>query len=462
MILRDLPWGDGPYALFQRVARRYKDCFLFESAPGPERMVENSILGFDPLKILRADTVEGDPLARLRAELATHAGEERYLPFQGGLVGWFGYDWFSTIEARAIAARDPRFPEWCLGLFLDGIIFDHGKRQARYFSLEEDRSGALLRRVEGYDEQPHFEVEDLGEDMDQATYEAAVRSAQEDITAGEVFQVVISRSIRGKFRGELLQVYDRLRTVFPSPYMYYLSLGGFQVVGSSPEMLVRLRGSELTTYPIAGTRPLGQDEEETQRLASELLSDVKERAEHAMLVDLARNDLGRISTYSSVTVPEYASVQRFGYLQHLVSRVEGRLRPGLDALDALQAMFPAGTVSGAPKIRAMEIIDRLEDRPRGPYAGVVGYLSFTGDLDTAIAIRTLFAKDHRFRIQAGAGIVLDSDPTREWEETGHKLSLFTSIIAEVAMIDEEERLDLARTRDEMAGSRPPGEQEEGS
>jgi anthranilate synthase component 1 len=230
--------------------------------------------------------------------------------------------------------------------------------------------------------------------------------------------------------GDPLAFYEALRRLNPSPYMYYLDFGMRRVIGASPEMLLRVEDRTATTFPIAGTRPLGTTLVESDRLADDLLADEKERAEHNMLVDLARNDLGRVSVFGSVRVPQYMTVERYSHVQHIVSRVEATLAPGRDALDAFSAVFPAGTVSGAPKPRAMEILHGLEGTARGPYAGVVGYLSLNGNMDTAIAIRTLFADGPTYYMQAGAGIVADSDPAREWLETEHKLGSLKAALSE--------------------------------
>jgi anthranilate synthase component 1 len=225
----------------------------------------------------------------------------------------------------------------------------------------------------------------------------------------------------GQFSGDLLAVYERLRELNPSPYMYYLDFGEVQIAGSSPETLLAVQGDLLVTYPIAGTRPVGSHRKEEEAYKEELLTDEKELAEHNMLVDLARNDIGRVARFGSVKVPEYLQIERFSHVQHIVSRVEGRLLSGKDPLDAFAALFPAGTVTGAPKIRAMEIIAELEESSRGPYAGIVGYFSLNGNMDSAITIRTIFSKDSRLYLQAGAGIVADSIAEREWKETQDKL-----------------------------------------
>ncbi|MBS7629235.1 anthranilate synthase component I family protein, partial [Candidatus Bathyarchaeota archaeon] len=249
------------------------------------------------------------------------------------------------------------------------------------------------------------------------------------ISSGEIFQVVLSKRYSFNFEGPLINFYKALRAINPSPYMFYLKMGSRQLVGSSPEMLLRTEGDLLETYPIAGTRPVTDDPERDKLLAEELISDHKERAEHVMLVDLARNDLGKVAEYGSIKIPEFMQVHRYSHVQHIVSRVTGRLRPDRDSFDAFKAMLPAGTVSGAPKPRAMEIIDELEPTRRGPYAGAAGYFSFNGNSDFAITIRTLTANKNEAAIQVGAGIVADSDPDREWLETEHKATALMKALA---------------------------------
>jgi anthranilate synthase component 1 len=259
--------------------------------------------------------------------------------------------------------------------------------------------------------------------MTQDRFEVAVRRAKEHITAGDIFQVVLSQRLCRRTEADPLSIYRALRRINPSPYMFFLDMGGKPrtcLIGSSPEVLVRLQGRVAEVRPIAGTRPRGKDAEQDADLEAELLADPKERAEHVMLVDLGRNDLGRVCNYGTVSVPELFTIERYSHVMHIVSRVLGNLREGLDGHDLIRATFPAGTVSGAPKVRAMEIIEELEGVRRGPYAGAVGYLAFNGNVDTCITIRTILMQDGLAYLQAGAGIVADSDPTREWEETLHK------------------------------------------
>ncbi len=325
-----------------------------------------------------------------------------------------------------------------LGLYLDGVIVDHRQNRAFYVSHDEDRSAFARELASSTPLKPApFATQTLVSDTSRDVFCRRVEHAKRAIHDGDVYQLVLSRQLSAAYEGDLFEVYRALRALNPSPYMFCLEFGrGTEhertIVGSSPEMLVSVRDGNVMTYPIAGTRPLGQTEDERARYRDELLADEKEAAEHAMLVDLARNDVGRISRSGSVHVPEYRSVEPFSHVQHLVSRVEGKLAGDHDPFDALGALFPAGTVTGAPKVRAMSLIDELETSRRGPYAGAVGYASLTGDLDTAISIRTMFATSEALYLQAGAGVVADSEPEREWAETGHKLGGLTRALEEAS------------------------------
>ena len=300
-------------------------------------------------------------------------------------------------------------------------MFDHTINQAYYYFRGENRLGeitALLKEPTVPEEQFTYTQPIIN--ISKEDFEKAVEKAKHYVTSGDIFQVVLSKRFQFQYTGSLLTFYKSLRQINPSPYMFYYKSDKRQIVGASPEMLVRIDNRKVITFPIAGTTSVTTNPEENLRLGEELLKDQKERAEHVMLVDLARNDLGRISKYGSVTVPEFMHVHQFSHVQHIVSQVMGDLQDGLESFDALKAVFPAGTVSGAPKVRAMEIIEELEPSRRGPYAGAVGYFSCNGNADFAITIRTLFSESNRAFIQAGAGIVADSIPEKEWFETEHK------------------------------------------
>ncbi|AEG02934.1 anthranilate synthase component I [Methylomonas methanica] len=361
--------------------------------------------------------------------------------FNGGLVGYFGYETIGYIEPRLKSAGKPDpigTPDILLMVSQDLLVFDNlsGKMlllthadpaQEGAYELAQARLAELVDKLHQLKAhpQPHPAVKQVHENdfvsgFTQQGFEDAVRKAKQYITDGDVMQVVLSQRMSIPFSASPLDLYRSLRCLNPSPYMYYLNLDGFHIVGSSPEILVRLEDDEVTVRPIAGTRPRGATHEQDQALEQELLADPKEIAEHLMLIDLGRNDAGRVAKIGSVKLTDKMIIERYSHVMHIVSNVTGQLQDGKNAFDVLAATFPAGTVSGAPKIRAMEIIDELEPVKRGIYSGAVGYISWSGNLDTAIAIRTAVIKDQTLHIQAGAGIVYDSVPRNEWDETMNK------------------------------------------
>jgi len=341
--------------------------------------------------------------------------------FAGGAVGYISYDAVRYWEKLPQKANDDlNFPDAQLGLFDDGIVFDHKQRRAFYFYSKDNRFSEVDRLMQQPSDYGALSYNEPKVNVTKKHFEKAVEKAKEYVVSGDIFQVVLSKRYEFRVKGDLIAFYNSLREINPSPYMYFLKAGDRQIVGSSPEMLVRVDNRVVETFPIAGTRPCVEKPSENKRLAKELLADPKERAEHVMLVDLARNDVGKIAKFGSVRVPEFMKVHRYSHVQHIVSQVVGDLKEDLGCYDALRAVFPAGTVSGAPKVRAMEIIEELEPTRRGPYAGAVGYFSYNGNADFAITIRTLFAAKDKAYIQAGAGIVADSVPEQEWFETDHK------------------------------------------
>jgi anthranilate synthase component 1 len=415
---------------------------------GPRKLARYSFIGFNPhvtvsIKNGEARTCNqntGEEIAEKTSDLLLTLEKivkNRPVPniefrFVGGAVGYISYDavrYWEKLPRKA--ADDLNFPDAELGIFDDGIIFDHRQTTAYYYYTNENR----LIEVEALMKQPA----DAGSlsytqpkvNIKKERFEKAVEKAKEYVTAGDIFQVVLSKRYDFHVKGDLVAFYRSLRGINPSPYMYFLKNGDRQIVGSSPEMLVRVDNRKVETFPIAGTRLCTANPAENTRLAGELLADPKERAEHVMLVDLARNDVGKVSKFGSVHVPEFMKVHSYSHVQHIVSQVVGDLEDGLKSYDALRAVFPAGTVSGAPKVRAMEIIDELEPAQRGPYAGAVGYFSYNGNADFAITIRTLFADKDKAHIQVGAGIVADSVPEREWFETDHKAEALMKALAAV-------------------------------
>ncbi len=427
--------------------------FLLESVEGGERIGRYSFIGSGPVMTIvsRGHEVEvrtargverqtGDVLEVTRDILRAHQSvPDPTLPrFAGGAVGYFGYDLVRSWEQLPNRPPDDRGLPTCYLVVADTVvIFDHVRHTMKIVAnaAVDGDGGAAYRRAVEKVEQLYARLRTpltppvgggriapaMDTDLPVAGFLQAVERAKEYIRAGDIFQVVLSRRFSAVAEGvDALDLYRALRTVNPSPYMFFLDFADVQIIGSSPELLVRLEDGVVETRPLAGTRPRGATDEADRALAAQLLADAKERAEHVMLVDLGRNDLGRVCEYGTVRVPDLMSVERFSHVMHIVSDVKGQLRRGLDAIDVLRACFPAGTVTGAPKVRAMEIIDELEPLARGPYAGAVGYLGFSGNMDTAITIRTIVMTGGRAYVQAGAGIVADSVPEREYVETVNK------------------------------------------
>ncbi len=456
-VLRELSADlDTPLSIYLKLADAPYS-YLFESVQGGEKWGRYSIVGLPCRTVLEvsgdAVTVrtDGKETARERcADPLTWLGDfrARYripdiaeLPrFSGGLVGYFAYDTIRYIEPRLAACPNPDAlgtPDILLMVSDQVVVYDN--LRGRLFIViyaDPEAADALANAERCLDELESrlaggiprlttpaaFEVreKDFVSEFSREGFEQAVRRVKEYIVEGDVMQVVLSQRLSIPYQASPLDLYRGLRRLNPSPYMYFLNLGDFHIVGSSPEILVRLEGELVTVRPIAGTRPRGENEERDRALERELLADPKECAEHLMLIDLGRNDIGRVAQTGSVRLTERMVIERYSHVMHIVSNVTGRLRPGLSAFDVLRATFPAGTVSGAPKVRAMEIIDELEPLKRGVYAGAVGYIGWNGNMDTAIAIRTAVIRDHRLHIQVGAGIVADSDPAKEWEETMNK------------------------------------------
>jgi len=432
---------DNPFDFYRVVRPHAPRSFILESAPGPKRRAEYTFLGFEPAAVLSAHDGrlyvdgaprEGDLFQGLREHLAPHEkpalAAYKYL---GGLVGYVGYDVVPHLQPVPVPREPHAFPEFEFGLFLDGFAFEHASGRAYYFTHGPDRGDRWLELASQREsDRASFACGTFACAGDRAEFEGSVEIAQEAICDGDAYQIVLSRQLRAPFEGDPLCAYERLREFNPSPYMYHLAFDQRQIAGSSPETLVSVRDGTVITFPIAGTRPLGKTEAERARLALDLLADEKERAEHVMLVDLARNDVGRVAEVGSVGVPQYMTVERYSHVQHIVSRVQGRLKDGLDGLNALAALLPAGTVSGAPKISAMRRIAALEPVARGPYAGAVGYVSFNRTMDTALTIRTAFFDRATAYVQAGAGIVADSVPANEYDEITHKLGALRRAFAD--------------------------------
>jgi len=467
-IFLELPLeGKDPLDLYERLRSSGTHSFLLESGDGGEGGGRYSFIGIDPDRVFLVSPegcLETDPNGKHMASFPSPNGlrkalddylsgtrptlPEGFPPFSGGVAGYFAYDMAATWEdlfhgqeGRPLAPSP--FPRAVLMGFSTVIAMDHIEDRAFLATnvrippgLDESRKKDLyLRgcrklekleqrldapvRDDGSEEGPFF-LEEARSNMDKPAFLEMVRQGREHIVAGDVCQVVLSQRFTARTNLPSMAIYRTLKECNPSPYLFLLELPELRLIGSSPEVLVRVKGARVVTRPLAGTRKRGRTLEEDCLLAEELLADEKERAEHLMLVDLARNDLGRVCRTGSVEVTELMGVESYSHVMHIVSQVEGDKRPELGAIDVLQSTFPAGTVSGAPKIRAMEIIEEMEGNARGPYAGAVGYIGFDGNLDTCITIRTLVQEGETVHVQAGAGIVYDSVPEREYEETQNK------------------------------------------
>ncbi|MCX5751432.1 MAG: anthranilate synthase component I [Candidatus Saganbacteria bacterium] len=452
-----------PVSAYRKIDSNYS--FLLESVEGGERIARYSFLGADPNLIFashgeeitisvkgKKETKKGNPFHILKVLLNSYkpvkiAGLPR---FHGGLVGYVGYDtvrFFENIPDKNI--DDLKVPDLEFVLTDTILVFDHVKHKilvisnshvegdpAVAYDLACKKIEALIRKLRKPlpADRTEFDLHaaltgKFKSNISADKYKEAVKKAKEHIAAGDVIQVVPSQRIETELKVKPFNVYRALRMINPSPYMFYLHFGKTMLIGASPETMVRLEEGVATIRPIAGTRPRGANEAEDLSLAKELLADPKERAEHVMLVDLARNDLGRVCQFNTVKMTREMEIERYSHVMHIVSEVEGKIQKDKDAFDLLEASFPAGTVTGAPKVRAMEIIDGLETTRRGPYAGAVGYFSFSGDLDTCITIRTILVKDKKAYVQAGAGIVADSNPETEYQETLNKARALLSAVS---------------------------------
>ena len=452
-----------PVGAHLRIAHKSKYSFLLESVEGGENIARYTFTGANPEEVFRSrgnkcviesngrtERSEQNPIELLR-RLSSRYRPVRVPglpPLIGGAIGYFAYDMVRLVENIPASGADELNLDDCVMMFYRGLVaFDHVRHRAWVIQnvFTEDK-GTLREKYDAAAREIHRTRRKLKgplprtpgvkprkplrvkSNFTRPEYLAAVRKAKSYIRAGDIFQVVPSQRFSAQTNADPFEIYRALRVVNPSPYLYYLKLDDVSVVGSSPEMLVKVQNRKVSYRPIAGTVPRGHSEDEDKSFERNLLADPKERAEHIMLVDLGRNDLGRVCEYGSVTVEKLMFVERYSHVMHLVSSLSGKLREGLDCFDALMACFPAGTVSGAPKIRAMQIIDELEPTRRGIYAGAILYLDFSGNLDSCIALRTLVAKNGRAYIQAGGGVVADSVPEREYQETVNKARAIVSAL----------------------------------
>jgi len=437
------------FEIYNKISRNYSNTFLFESLTGPEELAETSIMGFDPEFVVKGYynrvTIQDrnnsiktisttEPLNTIK-DLVQKTNDQSYR-YLGGAVGIINYDairlWEKIPKDHSKNMNDKTIitePIMEFGIYNDGILFDNKQKKSLYFYYDKNRVDEIKISESKFDK---FTISDIKPNLNEDRFTKIVDKAKKYIYDGDIFQVVLSRKFSFRADGDYLKVYQKLRALNPSPYLYHMKMNEKIVIGSSPEMLLRVTNDQVETFPIAGTRKVTDDEVSNQRMKEELISDEKELAEHTMLVDLGRNDVGKVCDYGTVHVKELMEVKKFSHVQHMVTHVVGKLGKNYDMYDAFKAIFPAGTVSGAPKVRAMEIIDELEPESRGPYAGAVGYFSFNGCCDFAIAIRSIFADGKSGFVQAGAGIVFDSIPKNELKETEHKANAMLTALREAS------------------------------
>ncbi len=433
-----LELSENQFQIYNKISKNYTHSFLFESLTGPEILSETSVMGFDPKKIIKGykDKVEiitdgktetvltEDPFKELK-KLLRNSSEQSYR-YLGGAVGIVNYDAVRIIENIPDIHKAPQ-PLFEFGIYDDGILYDNLHKKLFYFYYNENRFEQFKMNDNSFGE---FSASETITNMNEESFSKIVNKAKEYIHDGDIFQVVLSRKFSFNTKGDTLTLYKTLRELNPSPYMYHLKQNNKTIIGASPEMLVRVTNEKVETFPIAGTRKITNNEKKDKELAKELLNDEKEIAEHTMLVDLGRNDIGRVCKFGTVHPESLMQIKKFSHVQHIVTHLVGKLSSKKDMFDAFKAVFPAGTVSGAPKVRAMEIIDELETKARGPYAGAVGYFSYNGCCDFAIAIRSIFIENNYGFVQSGAGIVSDSVPKNEFKETEHKANAMLQALKE--------------------------------
>jgi len=435
-----LDLSENQFQIYNKISRNYSHSFLFESLSGPEVLAETSVMGFDPKIIFKgySDRVEiienknttiiktDDPFIELK-KLLGKSDDQKYR-YLGGAVGVVNYDSIRLVE-NISEENDLTQPIMEFGIYDDGLLYDNVDKKLFYFYHDVNRFNDFIVSDDSFDE---FHSSEVIPNMDKEKFSNIVNKAKQYIHDGDIFQVVLSRKFAFETSGDNLTLYKTLRKLNPSPYMYHLKQDSKTIIGASPEMLVRITDDKVETFPIAGTRKITDNEEKNKALSEELIHDEKELAEHTMLVDLGRNDIGRVCKYGTVHPESLMQIKRFSHVQHIVSHVVGNLDSKNDMFDAFQAVFPAGTVSGAPKVRAMQIIDELETEERGPYAGAVGYFSYNGCCDFAIAIRSIFIENNKGFVQSGAGIVSDSVAENEFKETEHKAGAMLQALKEAS------------------------------
>ena len=432
------------FSLFCKIEKQYENCFLFESLGEESYTSRNHIVGFDPAKIIYAkdkntlciiDTrtheeqsyTTDNPYETLRSIVPTDVISRRY---SGGLVGYISHDAINQFEPTLDVKSNDSFESFKFGLYLDGLIYEQVTGEIFYYYYDENRFDQVKKLLEQEPvEYGSTKVTPLGDTMSRDEHRQAVEKVKEDICSGLIFQVEVGFKTKYTIEGDCLPIYDQLRKTNPSPHMYYMKLGEQKIIGASPELLFRLRDGEMETFPLAGTTKRGKSIEEDIQLARKLLNDPKEIAEHSMLVDLHRNDIGRVARFGSVKVRSLMEIKRYSHVQHISSEIVGLLGEDQDMFSALAANFPAGTLTGAPKIEAMKIINDLEDEGRGPYGGAIGQFCFNGDCVFAIPIRSVFLKGEDAYVQTCGGNVYDSNADGEYQEIQHKFSAMKNVLA---------------------------------
>ncbi|MEK7480147.1 MAG: anthranilate synthase component I family protein [Patescibacteria group bacterium] len=423
------------FELFRKIEQRFDTCFLFESLGEEGKFSRYSIIGFEPAHILSGrkgklivDGTEytvGNPYEALRDMMPEETLGREYA---GGLIGYVGYDAVPYFEPSLTIKQSDSFDQFLFGVYTDGVILDKETNGLLYFYYDTDRSAMLRELMQGEAVARPLTVTFVKDTLSKEEHAQAVENVKEHIRAGDTFQCEVGFRSEYTVQSDTLTVYEKLRTVNPSPFMYYVKFGDKKVIGASPELLFSLRDGEMTTRPLAGTIARGTDEKEDRQLARALLNDPKEKAEHNMLVDLHRNDIGKVAEFGSVRIKDLMSIKKFSHVQHISSEITGTIRKGEDMFSAFASNFPAGTVSGAPKIESIKIIDKNESLARGPYGGGVGHFGFNGDCTFALAIRSLFVAGAAAYVQTSGGIVYDSEPAKEYEEIQNKLAAMKKVL----------------------------------
>lgn len=424
------------YKLFENIEQQFETCFIFESLGEEGKFSRYSIIGFDPQDIISAHGGNlfinskayqvKNPFFGLREIMPQKTIARNYC---GGLIGYLSYEAVNYFEPGINVKVHPLFDQFLFGVYTDGIILDKITGEIFYFYYDKNRSSLLKKIIKLKRENPSIQIKFLGNSLNKKEHARLVKQVKEEIKAGNVFQCEVGFKSEFNIQGNTLKIYERLRTINPSPFMYYLKFDSKKIIGASPELLFGLRNGEMQTSPLAGTIKRGNSNNEDQRLAQVLLSDPKERAEHTMLVDLHRNDMGRVAEFGTVKVKDLMNVKKFKFVQHISSEITGIIKKEEDMFSALAANFPTGTLTGAPKIEAIKIIDRNEPQARGPYGGAVGHFGFNRDCTFAIAIRSLFISGNYAFTQTSGGIVYDSKPNKEYKEILRKLSAMTEALS---------------------------------